>query len=346
MRILVDILHPKHAHFFRPLIRRWSERGHAVKAATRDKDITHELLDLFGIPYVCLSRQEKGIRMSRELFTHWKNLVAVLKDFRPDVVLSIGGIMTSIPCKMMGIPNMALTDTETAELGNRISFPFADCVLTPEWFTEDFGKRHFRYRGFHEWSYLHPLEFKPDPEMVRAEGIDPAAPYAIVRFVRWDALHDRGEAGLSGEDAVRLLRGLAGKMRIVLTSEAPPPPEFSQFAANVRVDRMHHVMAFSRLVAGESPSMCAEASLMGVPSILASTWAGKCGNMKVLSGHFGLMQVYEKGRDAVDAVLRMADNPPTRESIEERRERLIRDLEYIPDVLEKRMKALTGDSNV
>jgi len=342
MRILVDVLHPKHAHFFRPLIRRWTKMGEVVKVVTRDKDITHELLNFFAIPYVCLSMQKKGLWMSMELFIHWKNLISTLRGFRPDVVMSIGGIMTSIPCNLLGIPNIALTDTETATLGNKCSFPFADCILTPEWFTEDFGRRHYRYRGFHEWSYLHPDEFRPDPEVVRAEGIDPDTPYAVVRFVRWDALHDRGGEGFQREDAVRLIQGLSRKMKIVLTSEAPPPPEFSQFAVKVRVDRMHHVMACSRLVVGESPSMCAEASLMGVPSILASSWAGKCGNMKVLSGRFGLMQVYEKGKDAVEATLCFADNLPTKESTEGKRARLIRDLEYIPDVLERHIQELTG----
>jgi uncharacterized protein len=344
MRILIDILHPKHAHFFRPLIRRWTGKGHVVKVVTRDKDITQKLLGVFDIPYICLSRQQKGIRMTWELLTHWKNLMAVLKDFTPDIVMSIGGIMTSIPCKVMGIPNMALTDTETATLANKLSFPFADCILTPAWFTEDFGRKHCRYRSFHEWSYLHPDEFRPDPEIVRAEGIDPNKPYAVVRLVRWDALHDHGEEGLRREDASRLLRGLAGKMKIVLTSEAEPPSEFSQFSVKVRVDLMHHVMACSRLVVGESPSMCAEASLMGVPSVLASSWASRCGNMKVLSGKFGLMKVYERGSDAVDAALSLADDLPSRESIERKRARLIQDLEYIPDVLEMHIQELTGGS--
>ncbi len=346
MRILIDILHPKHAHFFRPLVRRWIEKGHAVKVATRDKDITHELLDLFHIPYICLSRQAKGFRMITELIGHWWRLILLLSKFRPDIVISIGGIMTSIPSKILGIPNIAITDTETAKLGNKISFPFADCIITPEWFTDNFGKRHFRYRGFHEWSYLHPSEFKPDPEIVRAEGINPDEPYAVVRLVRWDALHDRGEEGLRRNDLVRLMNGLAKKMKIVLSSETAVPPEFSGYNTRVRVDRMHHVMAFSRLVVGESPSMCAEASLMGVPSVLASSWAGKCGNMKILSRHFGLMQVYEKGCDAVDAALALAENPPTRESIDQQRSELIQDLEYIPDVLEKHIQNLTGDKNV
>jgi predicted glycosyltransferase len=284
--------------------------------------------------------------MFTELMGHWWRLILLIKKFRPDIVISIGGIMTSIPCKILRITNMAITDTETAKLGNKISFPFADCILTPEWFTDDFGNKHSRYRGFHEWSYLHPNEFNPDPDIVRAEGINPDEPYVVVRFVRWDALHDRGEEGLRKEDAVRLMNGLAKKMKIVLSSETTVPKEFTEYNTSVRVDRMHHVMAFSRMVVGESPSMCAEASLMGVPSILASSWAGKCGNMKILSGHFGLMQVYEKGSDAVDAALTLAENLPTRESIAKQRLSLIQDLEYMPDVMEKHIRNLTGDKNV
>ena len=272
-----------------------------MKIVTRDKDITHQLLDLFGIPYVCLSKQKKGIGLAQELLKRWYKLTLMLRDFRPDIVLSISGITTSLPSRLLGIPNIALTDTETAELSNRIAFPFADRVLTPEWFTKDFGKNHYRYRSFHEWSYLHPHEFTPDPELVKGEGINPEEPYAVVRFVRWDAVHDRGEKGFSAEDAVRLIEQLSSRMKVVLTTETPPPEALRKFAIAIRIDRMHHVMAFAELVVGESPSMCAEAALMGVPSVLASSWAGACGNMKVLSDQFGLMQVYDNGADAVAA---------------------------------------------
>jgi hypothetical protein len=58
------------------------------------------------------------------------------------------------------------------------------------------------------------------------------------------------------------------------------------------------------------------------------------------------MQVYEKGSDAVNAVLSLADDLPSRESIERQRARLIRELEYIPEVMQKQIKALTGVSHV
>jgi len=346
VKILIDLLHPKHVHFFRPLVRRWQDRGHVVKITTRDKDITHPLLDLFNVPYVCLSKQKKGLGLAPELLKRWLKFTMLLRDFRPDIVLSISGITTSLPSRLLGIPNIALTDTETAELSNRIAFPFADRVLTPQWFTRDFGKTHYRYRSFHEWSYLHPKEFSPDPELVRQEGINPDEPYSVVRFVRWAAVHDQGEKGFSAQDALRLIRQLSSTMKVVLTSETPPPAALREFEVNVRVDRMHHVMAFSRLVVGESPSMCAEAALMCVPSVLASSWAGKCGNMKILADHFGLMKVYERGSDAVGAAIALANALPSREEMRQQREKLIKDLEDIHEVIEAHIRSLTGKKDV
>jgi len=346
VKIFIDILHPKHVHFFRPLVKRWLKRGNGVKIVTRDKDITHQLLDLFGMPYVCLSRQRKGPGLASELLVRWLKCSIHMTRFKPDIAMSIGGITTSLPSKMHGVPNIALTDTETAVTSNRIAFPFADRILTPEWFVGDFGSRHHRYRSFHEWSYLHPDEFIPDGELVRGEEIDPDQPYAVVRFVRWDAVHDRGETGFTPGDAVRLIRQLSSCMKVVLTSETEPPQELREFAHPVRVDRMHHVMAFSRLVVGESPSMCAEAALMGVPSVLASSWAGKCGNMKILENEYGLMKVYDRGDAAVEAAISIAKALPSRESVRQKRDLFAENLDYIPDVIESHIRDLTGGMDV
>ncbi|RME50296.1 MAG: DUF354 domain-containing protein [Caldilineae bacterium] len=338
MRILVDILHPKQAHFFRPLIVRWQARGDTVQIVTRDKDITHLLLRRFGFSYRCLSRQQRGAGLVAELLLRWGRMARLLRRFRPDVALSVTGISTALPARLLGIPNIAFTDTETAVLSNRIAFPFADRILTPAWFVGDFGPRHHRYRGFHEWAYLHPAEFQPDPDRVRAAGINPDEPYAVVRFVRWNAVHDRGELGLHPADAVTLVQELARRMRVYLTSEVPPPPALQPYLSPAPVELMHHVLAFARLLTGESPSMGTEAALLGVPSVVASTWAGRCGNMQVLEREFGLMQVFRRGSDAVQATLALAENPPSAAAIAARRAALVQDLEYIPDVVERHLR--------
>ena len=344
MRILVDIMHPKSAHFFRPLIARWQQRGDIVQILTRDKDITHQLLEQFGMPFVCLSRQQESWRMACELLQRWVRTAGWVRRFRPDLTMAVGAV-TALPSQLLGVPHLAFTDTEADVLSNRFGMPFADRILTPAWFTQDFGSHHFRYRGFHEWSYLHPAEFTPDPDLVRAEGIDPDEPYAVLRFVRWSAAHDHGQAGLSPADAITLVQALSRRLRVYLSSEVLPPPELRPFVVPMRVDRMHHVLAFARLLAGESPTMGAEAALLGVPSVVASTWAGRCGNMQVLEHQFGLMKVCEQSRYAVQAALELADHPPSREQIMAQRAALVRELEYLPDVVESHVQALVGGNH-
>ncbi len=340
-KILVELGHPKHVHLFRPLLRRWRERGDAVQVVTRDKDITERLLTRYGIPFVSLSKQKRGYRAGMELATRWVRFGRVVREFRPDVVLSVAGITTAPPARTLGVPNLALTDTETAVTSNRIAFPFADCVLTPEWFVGEFGKKHLRYRGFHEWAYLHPDEFHAEAELVTAEGIDPHEPYAVVRLVRWDAAHDRGESGFSRENVIRLAEGLSKKMRVLVSAEGTLPSELEPYAAKFHVDRVHHVLAFSRLVVGESPSMATEAALLGVPAILASSWAGRCGNMQVLEKKYGLMRVFEDSAAATDAALEIAEGA-TREGRERdtRRAELTAQLECVPDVIERQIQRL------
>ncbi len=340
MRILLELAHPKHVHFFRPLLKRWRARGDAVQIVTRDKDITHALLDAYGLPYVALSRQQRANRAALELVARWMRFARWIARFHPDVTLSVAGITTAPPSRLARVPNIALTDTETARASNAIALPFADRVLTPAWFNGDFGAKHFRYRGFHEWAYLHPDEFRADASIVRGQGANPDEPYALVRLVKWDAAHDTGESGFARDDAIALVARLARKMRVYVSSEAALPRELTPYAAHFHVDAIHHVIAFAALIVGESPSMATEAALLGAPSVLCSSWAGQCGNMQVLEQRYGLIRVSDSSASAVESALALADNPPTRAEITARRERLIAELECVPDVVERHIAAL------
>lgn len=51
MRILIDMGHPAHVHFFKHAIRELESRGHKIKITARDKDVTLQLLDAYGFEY-------------------------------------------------------------------------------------------------------------------------------------------------------------------------------------------------------------------------------------------------------------------------------------------------------
>jgi uncharacterized protein len=51
VRILIDILHPAHVHFFRNIRGEMVDRGHEVLITARDKDRSVELLERYDLPF-------------------------------------------------------------------------------------------------------------------------------------------------------------------------------------------------------------------------------------------------------------------------------------------------------
>jgi hypothetical protein len=278
MRILIEIAHPAHVHFFRGTYRRLLEAGQSVVVVTRDKEITDRLLRQYGIPFQSLSVPAKGMgRLMRELLLRWSRIHTIIRREKIDACLSISGISTGIPAFLAGIPNIVFTDTEDANLSNRIAFPFATEIWTPEFFLADLGRKHRRYNGLHELAYLQAFDY----EAARREREELGLPgeYCIVRLIAHDALHDRDITGLGRDE----LRALVDKLRnlghVYITSQGGVPPEFAENEMRFPIEKMHAVLAGARIFVGESPTMAVEAGLLGVPSYLISNRVARLGNM-------------------------------------------------------------------
>lgn len=273
MRILIDISHPAHVHFFRNAIGRFRDRGAVVKVVSRDKDMTLALLDAYGIEHECLSRAPETKNLAgfaAEMLTHCGRLYRVGRAFHPDVLLQIAGTFIAPVGKLLRRPAVAFYDTEFARLSNTISYPLLTCVCTPECYEGAAGKRQVRYPGYHELAYLHPEEFAPDADRLRPYGLDAGTKYFLLRFVGMAALHDYDEEGFSLDDKRRLVAALAAHGRVFISSEAPLPGDLSPYASPFRVEDIHHVMAFASMVAGESATMASEAAVLGVPALFIS----------------------------------------------------------------------------
>ena len=60
MKVLVDIGHPAHVHFFKNAIWELESKGHDVQITTRDKEVTLDLLEAYGFKYHNLGKNKKG----------------------------------------------------------------------------------------------------------------------------------------------------------------------------------------------------------------------------------------------------------------------------------------------
>jgi hypothetical protein len=273
MRIVVEITHPAHVHFYLNPIRILREKGHQILVTSRDKDCTLALLEELEIPNKCLSKAGNGglLSMSSELVKRDFSLLRLLRRVRPDIVTGVGGVSAAHAGLLAGCPSVVFYNTEEAKLQNAISYPLATRVVVSTSYTGWTPKhRTIRYRGYHELSRLHPLYFQPDRSIAISNGLAEHENTFLIRLVSWKASHDIGLTGWSQKTLRRVVKALTSKGRVLISSESNLPSDLSRFRYTGLQSAIHHVMGHCRLVIGESATMASEAVVMGVPAIYAA----------------------------------------------------------------------------
>jgi predicted glycosyltransferase len=282
VKILVDICHPAHVHFFRHPLSRLAASGHETAVTSRAKDVTLELLDAFGIPHAVLSTAGRGApALAAEYVHRTRGLLRTIRHFRPDVITGISSLFLGPVGRLTGTPALVFSDTEHVK-AERLTYRLAARYCTPEVFERELGPRHRRYAGFHELAYLDPRRFRPDPAVLGPLGLGEGERFSVLRLVSWTANHDRGHSGLSDELRREAVARLSRHGRVLVSSEAPLPPDLRAHRLDAPVHRIHDVLALASLYLGEGATMATEAAFLGTPAVYVSSLAGTMGNFRAL----------------------------------------------------------------
>jgi predicted glycosyltransferase len=301
-RILVDICHPAHAHFFRHPIAELQARGHEIIVTSRHKEMATDLLDDFQIEHrpLCTTARGGAFGMLSELVRRDLALARLVREIRPACMTAIGGIFVAHAGFLTRTPAVVFYDTENAKLQNLLTYPVATRVVAPRCYESWLPRNAIRYPGYHELSYLHPDRFTPDRNLALANGLATEGDTFLIRTVAWNANHDVGEQGWSPE----LLRQLVSHLRaigtVLISSEAPLPSDLEPNRYMGDPSHIHHLMAFCRMYIGESATMASESAVLGVPAIYAAT-TGR-GYTTEQENRFGLVR--NETQPTLESVLR------------------------------------------
>jgi len=268
MRILFDLQHPAHLHFFRNTIDRLEKEGHEILITGRDKDILVDLAMLYGYDIEIFGVARKGIlNLGRELvYRQWK-LNKIINKFKPDVMMAVAGSYISLLGKIKKIPTYVFYDTEHATVSNLLSYPFATCIFVPQCYRKKIKWNHVRYNGYHELAYLHPNYFTPDISVLDDVGLKPGELFTFIRLVGWGAGHDVGRSGLTTPNKIRAVNQFKQFGRVFISCEGDLPSELEDFRLTLQYDRVHHLMAYASMIFGESATMVSEGAVLGVPGV-------------------------------------------------------------------------------
>jgi|AntRauMinimDraft_4_1070384.scaffolds.fasta_scaffold00163_30 predicted glycosyltransferase len=339
VRVLFDVTHPALVHLFETPARTLADRGHDVAVAAREKDVTTDLLDAAGIPYAVASRAGTG-PLSRvvELAVRELGLLRIARRFRPDVVVSQVDPAAVHVARLVGASSVVFDDSEHERFAASVTHPFADVVCTPAKFRRDVPNQR-RYDGFHELAYLHPERFTPDPDVLREHGVEPDEPFAVVRFVSWEAHHDVGQDGFSPAGKHRLLAELSEHAAVYVSSERDVPADVDADPLPVPSECVHDLLSFADCYVGDSQTMATEAAVLGTPAVRSNSFAGDddMSNFRELENEYGLLESFEDEDAAIERAVEFVREPPD-ETLSRRRERLLTDkidvASFVVDVVE------------
>lgn len=290
MKILFDICHPAHVHFFKNAYQRLKDEGHQLLVTSRDKDCTYALLDAIKIPHKPLYTRNKSsfLHYGKELWLRNRQLYQQVMQFQPDLMAGIGGIFIAQVSSISGVPSLVFYDGDNALAQNLMTYPFATKVIVPNCYQGwTPGKRTVRYQGYHELSYMHPNYFTPNRHIALEAGLKEGKNY-FIRLVSWQASHDKGHKGFDTTRLEQVVNTLAKLGNVMISSECKLPDSLKAFEYIGPVESCHHVMSYCDGFVGESPTMAIEAAIWGVPGLYVST--EQCGNILEIQKKYQLIK--------------------------------------------------------
>jgi len=267
-KILIDIGHPAHVHYFRNFIKIMEGKGYQFMIASRNKEIAHYLLKKYDIPFIDRGKGQNGlVGKANYYFKAVHFIYKMAKTFGPGIILSFGSPYVAIVSKLLGKPHVAFDDTENAKLEHLMYVPFTRNILTPSCYTKNLGNKQTRFNGYMELCYLHPKYFTPDPSILDTLGLRRDEKYVIMRFVSWGASHDRGHSGLSLEMKKKAVKEVSKYGRVFISCEGELLDDLKQYQINIPPEKMHDALSFATLLYGESATMASECAVLGTPAI-------------------------------------------------------------------------------
>ena len=115
MRILIDINHPAHVHFFKHFIWEMKRRGHSVFVVASKKDITYELLKELGIGYINIGTYgDKVIQKALNVPCMALKMFKIAKRINPDIMISYETSRITHASLLLNTPTIVFINNEHA----------------------------------------------------------------------------------------------------------------------------------------------------------------------------------------------------------------------------------------
>lgn len=296
-KFLFYFIHPAKFHSFRFVINRLKEKGHQVDILIISKDILEELVKSEGWEYKNIFPEGRRIKYLHTYLSAAVNLLRTLyrllkfmKGKTYDLIVT-DDLITFVG-RIKRQPVIFFTDDDLRAVPESfILMASAKYILCPDVaYMGVFSYKKVGYLGLKSLAHLHPNIFIPDISKLSANnGIKPKE-YFLIRCVSATSTHDVGKKGLTDDILIEIIKFLEKYGKIIINTQRDLPKEIQKYVLQINKMDVAHYLAFAKIFISDSTTMCAEASVLGTPSIEIDDWFSDFEQYKLLSDKYGLMK--------------------------------------------------------
>ena len=270
MKILININHPAHVHYYRNFIKLMEAKGDQFCVINRDNTMINQLLDYYGIEHTIRNKRPEKKGTIPSLMNLLRMILWCIRksfSFHPDLYMGFASSACAITSFLFRKPSILIDDTEHNSMTHRLYMPVCTKVLTPFYFKKDLGNKdkQIRFNAYVEQLYLHSKYFKSDEGVLKELNVKPKE-YVIVRYVAYDAHHDLKVHPISEETKRNIVKEISKRYRVFVSLEkSVKDPFYDDYVLRISPEKMHDLEANAKFMIAEGATMASEAFLLGVP---------------------------------------------------------------------------------
>ncbi|MFW5879634.1 MAG: DUF354 domain-containing protein [bacterium] len=327
MNILFTTNHPAQIHNFRPLREELQKKDHNIFWIATEKDISRYLLIHYQINYKLIKKPGKDFFSKvKILIINTIQSIRFIRKNKIDLIISRVSPYLALAGLLTNTKHIALADTESSGIYNKMFVKFTNAFLTSKTFKLQLTKDQIRFDGNIELFYLHPKRFQPmkREEVANLLGIEKNEPYIIMRFVSWDAYHDKGLSGFTDANKLKAAKAFSKHGRVFISSESELQPELEPYRIKIPPEKMHDVLAHATLFFGESSTMASESAVLGTPAIFMNyNWFGVTEEEENYNLLYSFKDDIVSQSNAIEKGLELLQNPDLKVTIKANHKRFM-----------------------
>lgn len=268
MKIFIDINHPAHVHYFKNVIRVLSKKGHSFVVTNRNDETIIKLLDEYGIKHFTRSRRNIKKGLLRSLAYLLRMIYFVFKKSvkeKPDIYLGFASSACAVSAFLLKKKSIIIDDTEHNKMNHAIYTKLCSEIYTPFYFEKNLGRKQKYFNAYVEQLYLRSEYYEKKEDVVLELGLKPYE-YVLVRYISYDAQHDRFVKPVSEAMKKRIVSKLAEKHRVIVSCEKSVVDDFYKpYLFTISPEKMHDLIANAKYFITEGATMASEAGVLGTP---------------------------------------------------------------------------------